>query len=143
RSLGGAGPLAYALLEVDHLASVRQSRGDMAAHEIVEAIAGWLDHSGGSVELLAHCQHGRFAAFLRTDETSAVQWAEHLCNAARDTEFACGGTSVRVTPSIGLAMDRDGLAMAEDSLGQAAEALALAQQSGHDGTATYGQCVAE
>jgi GGDEF domain-containing protein/predicted transcriptional regulator len=143
RALGAAGPLAYALLELDHLASLRQNRGDVAADEVVEAMAGWLDHSGGPVELLAHCQHGRFAAFLRGDERSALQWAEQLCGTARDTEFACGGTSVRVTLSIGIAPDRDGSAAAEDCLTHAAEALVLAQQSGHDGAATYGQCVAE
>ncbi len=141
RSLGGDDPLAYALVEIDHLASVRQSLGEAAADEIVEAVAGWLDHPGGPVELLAHAGHGRFAALLRADETSAVQWAEQLCSAARITDFACGDTSVRVTLSVGVAAD--GSPTAEDSLEHAAEALALAQQSGHDGAATHGQCVAE
>jgi two-component system cell cycle response regulator len=143
RGLTSAGPLAYAMLEVDHLASVRQSRGDVAADEVVEAFAGWLDQSAGSVDLLARCQQGQFAALLGTDEKNAGQWAEQLCSAARDTEFACGGASVRITLSIGLAAERDGSVLAGDSLERAAEALALAQQSGHDGWATYGQCVAE
>lgn len=141
RSLSGEGPLAYALLEVDHLASVRHSLGRAAADEIVEAVAGWLDQPGGSFELLAHFGQGRFAALLRADETSALQWAEQLSSAARTTDFACGGSAVRVTLSIGVVADSSHTT--EEALEQAADALSLAQQSGHDGAATHGQCVAE
>jgi diguanylate cyclase (GGDEF)-like protein len=143
RGRAASGPLAYAMLQLDHLASVRQNRGDVAADEVVEAFAGWLDQSAGSVDLLAHCYRGQFAALLAADEKNAGQWAEQLCAAARDTEFACGGTSVRITVSIGLMIGRDGSASPGDCLEHAAEALALAQQSGHDGWATYSQCVAE
>src|SRR5262245_1229953 len=52
RSLAGAGTVAYAMLELDHLDSVRQSRGDVAADEVVESVAAWLDQAGGPVELL-------------------------------------------------------------------------------------------
>jgi two-component system cell cycle response regulator len=132
---------AYALIEIDHLASVRHSHGERALHEVVEAVAAWLDQAGGSIELLAHCRDGQFAALLHTaDEKSAVQWAEQVCHAARGTEFACGGAAARVTFSIGLALDLSGSSDVEIALRRAAEALALAQSSGHDGVATDGQC---
>src|SRR5262245_31406864 len=41
RAAGGDGPRTYAMIEVDHLSSVRRSHGEKAANEVIEAVAAW------------------------------------------------------------------------------------------------------
>ena len=135
RRPGGA--LALLLLDVDHFKQINDRWGHLVGDAVLRHVADVLGACVTDREhLLGRYGGEEFVLLLPgADQVQARQCADRLRQALRESPARIEGISVRVTASIGLAIDQEKGDMAR-LLGEADAALYRAKAEGRDRTAS-------
>lgn len=134
-----ARPLALLLLDVDHFKQINDRWGHLAGDAVLRHVADVLVACVAEREhLLGRYGGEEFVLLLPgADHAQAHQCADRLRQALRESPARLDGAPVRVTASIGLAIDQ-GSGDMERLLGEADAALYRAKAEGRDRTISAG-----
>ena len=135
-------PLSLLFLDVDHLKFVNDSFGHEAGDRMLRAVSSTLRRSARGADLVARYAGDEFVIVMPAAPLEVARAvAERVRRAVEDAEFTLvGGTSIRMTVSVGVA-SFDGNTDDQDSLfGRADRAVYHAKAAGGNRVMTIEAC---
>ncbi|GEM_PF-3473422 len=107
--MGFFGPLALAMVDIDHFKPVNDVHGHLAGDDVLKAVARRIQRAvPRKTDLVARYGGEEFAVILDADEGEARLIAQRILAAVRSTDVAArserGTVSIRPTVSIGLTL---------------------------------------
>ncbi len=120
-------------VEIDHLRSINAQHGHAAGDAVLESMARTLMSQSREIDRVARVGGARFCVVLaHTDEAAAALAAQRLIEAVRKQLLDLGGTPLRCTVSVGVAVADDAGQPVKLVAQWADDALTLAQREGRD-----------
>jgi len=120
-------------MDLDQFKDVNDSRGHHAGDELLSALARLLRDRLRETDVVARLGGDEFAILLpHTDVDNARAVSADLLDAIRSHTFVAGGSPLRVTASIGIALFPDHAANAGELLSRADLAMYRAKDEGRD-----------
>lgn len=133
-------PLSIALIELDGLQRIRETQGEPAAAQVLQAAAQILRGNTRETDLIARYTTEQFALVLpATDRDTAMIVCERIVNAFRQARPEPGGGAVALTVSVGYATHWKEAPFAElaNLLKAVEQALHTAKLSGRNRATAY------
>ncbi len=123
--------LVALVVDLDHFKEVNDQLGHFAGDEVLKAVAGYLQRTVRSADILVRSGGEEFYIIgLSNDQEGIEGLAERLRGGIEELEVAHEGKPIPVTASIGLASTRQGTV--ENALKAADRAMYLAKQEGRN-----------
>ena len=120
-------------MDLDQFKDVNDSRGHHAGDELLSSLARLLRERLRETDVVARLGGDEFAILLpHTDADRARAVAADLLDAVRSHTFVAGGSPLRITASIGIALFPDQAASAGELLSRADLAMYRAKDEGRD-----------
>ena len=120
-------------MDLDQFKDVNDSRGHHAGDELLSSLARLLRDRLRETDVVARLGGDEFAILLpHTDADRARAVAADLLDAVRSHTFVAGGSPLRITASIGIALFPDQAASAGELLSRADLAMYRAKDEGRD-----------
>ncbi len=124
---------ALLFMDLDTFKDVNDSRGHHAGDELLFALARLLREQLRATDIVARLGGDEFAVLLpHTDMEQAQVVAADLLDTIRNRTFVAGGSPLRITASIGMALFPDQTASAGECLSRADLAMYRAKDEGRD-----------
>jgi len=102
-------PLVLALLDLDHFKAINDNEGHAAGDQVLQAFARTVQATVRKTDRLARWGGEEFVLMLYdSDAANALGLLERVRANVQAMALACGGRSLRVTVSIGVALSRPG-----------------------------------
>lgn len=132
RSMNGV--VSLLILDIDDFKRFNDTYGHQCGDMVLKQLAGILRNNVRTVDILARYGGEEFAVVLpNTHSEEAVRVAERICKSVRSTPFSFGGgTSVKVTVSIGVGSLFSGQGEKSDLIRKADNALYAAKAKWKD-----------
>ena len=125
-------------MDLDQFKDVNDSRGHRAGDELLSGLARLLQERLRATDVVARLGGDEFAVLLpHTDAEQAQDVAADLLDAIRSQTFVVGGSPLRITASVGMALFPDHAVVAGELLSRADLAMYRAKDEGRDRSCLY------
>jgi diguanylate cyclase (GGDEF)-like protein len=131
-------PLSIVMLDIDYFKQVNDTYGHPAGDEVIQGLTRLLEQNARQSDIV--CRYGgeEFCVLLpETNEEMAVIWAERFRCQLAETTFHIGGTSLRITASLGVAEILAEMGDKDELLNLADQCLLAAKEQGRNRVVSF------
>lgn len=126
-------PVCFVMADIDHFKAVNDRYGHQAGDDALRGVAELMRSLVRDADLLGRYGGEEFAVILGArDRAEAAGFCERVRAAVEAKDFACSGTNLRLTISLGYALARPGERSGQELVARADRALYAAKAAGRN-----------
>lgn len=126
-------PLSALMMDIDYFKKVNDTYGHSVGDQVLAEVAQYCRQKTRGADILGRYGGEEFVFFLpETNQSSAVAFAERICEAVASLTIHSSRGDVKITVSLGVAMADAACSSVDELLRRADDALYRAKQSGRN-----------